>query len=677
VSADRVSRPAAGESQCPVCLWPDQGLTACDRCGLELRAGYVVGLASPADEAELAGRIAAARLRYDLRAAIRVASQPGERDYQLLERLGQLARGGPPLPHERDRALAEFDAESARVVSAATGLGFTLSRLVAREIEAIEFVEIGPESISAETLVVDDRYVPVRVPPGQSTSWRSAVAALAADDELRLFQLAGGPVPDPAALTRAAETAAAQAVRQRLRATSAAIRERRRGDWAADEFGEARIRRDTVLVRRTDGWPLLEAAIASARAVMRPVAEIVDSGPGALADVVDRAGRRAPLRYGYDLALAKVNPRTGEVRPDRWPLFKPGTVIRRHSRLTENAFLAAPPSAADQLALPVVMRHGATTADWPGADWPAVGMATMPGSTQGTTQLTVRLLAPGRVSFQGTPDVVSQGDGSLSWPRLLAGLPDSVPAEIAVDLVLLVELGGGQDEVAGRVALAADTVKRLHRTDARIALIGYRDHYLHAYYAGAATARDSLIVGCGLEEISRARSVLASSGLWQAVEARDDYAAPLEDALAWIEQEDLAWRPDARHLLVVLGRRPPHPVDIHDQANPATVCPHHHPWREILGRLRLEHMIELVAIRDEAATHGPAGGGAAGGGRVAEDKEHAWQEFCAEGSFARVDASSADDLLAATKLAAAASGSPLPLAMRAAGPANHGRAGGA
>ena len=40
-------------------------------------------------------------------------------------------------------------------VPAAIGLGFTLSRLVA-EIEATEFVELSPDPISLETLVVND-----------------------------------------------------------------------------------------------------------------------------------------------------------------------------------------------------------------------------------------------------------------------------------------------------------------------------------------------------------------------------------------------------------------------------------------------------------------------------------------------------------------------------------------
>jgi hypothetical protein len=647
---------------CPVCRWPDGGLAACRQCGTELRAGYAAGQVSPAGERELADRITAAQLRHDLRSAIMAASRPGERDYPLLATLGRLARGGPPLANEIERAEEEFDAAAPKAPAAA-GLGFTLSRLVAGEIDGIEFVEIGPDSISAETLIVNDLCVPVRSPHGESHPWPSVVPALAADEGLRRFQLAGGigeaagpgQAVAPAVLAKAAETAVRQAVRHRLEATTAVLRAVKRGERAADESGDIPgwppVRLDTVLVRRTMGWPVLEAAAARARALMRPVAEIADLGTGTLADIVDRTGRGAPLRYGYALVLADVNPRTGEVKPDPWPLFKPGTVIRQHYLPAENAYVKAPPSAADQLALPVVMRRGMGA-----ADWPAVGMATMPGSAQETTQLKVRLMAPGQVSFYGTPGVGRPDGRTLRWPELLTGLPSRVPAEIALDLMLFMELGGSADAVAGRVALATDVVSKLHRSDARIAVVGYRDHF-HHHYTNAVTARERLIVGCGLEEISGARSALASRGLWQAVEVRDDYAAPLEDALDWVRRESPAWRTDARHLLVVLGSRPPHPGDVYDDANArATVCPHHLAWRDILGRLRREHTVECVVVRHSETAPRPA-----------DDIDHAWQEFYTEGSFAPVDTTSADDLMAAVGLIPGGNGSRLSLAVRAEG----------
>jgi hypothetical protein len=651
------------ESPCPVCCWPDYGLASCGQCGTELRPGLAADVTVPGGD-----QIGAACLRYDLLAAMRAASWTGERDYELLARLSRLVRGGPPLAHELEQAEVEFDAWTGQPRGAsALGLGFTLSRLVAGEIDAIEFVEIAPDAVSMQTLVTNELCVPVCSGTGASYPWPGLVP-LPADDDLRMLRLAGGvggsEADDPAALAVAAERAIRQVVRLRLQDAMAAIRAARPAGGLDGAPGWIRARLDTVLVCRTAGWPLLEAAATVARSVLLPVAELTGRGAGTLADDVDAAARRAPLRYGYDLMLAKVDRRTGEVKADPWPLFQPGTVIRRHDRPTESAYVMTPPAAADRLALPVVMRRGPDA-----ASWPAVGIATMPGSTPGTTQLQVRLHAPGQVSFHARPDVVSDDAAAGSWPELLAQLPGSVPGEMAIDLILLVELAGEPGVVARRVAMAADVVSRLDGAGTNIAIAGYRDHF-HSYVPNAVAGRNRLVVGCRLGPPDGARSLLARRDLWQAAEIGDDYAAPLEDALHWIEHEGCAWRRDARHLLVVLGNRPPHPGDVNDHANPkAAVCPYHHTWRDILGRLRRDHVVTCFAVRpateDLSLAHG--------------DAEHAWQEFCAEGYFSALDAvSSADELLTAIGLTGGDNGLRLPLAVRGGRSSSHyGRAGNA
>lgn len=607
-------------------------------------------------------RIMAARRRYDLRVAIRAAGRPGERDRALLTTLGRLVRGGAAQQNEIDHAVAEFDTE-APDEPAATVLGFTLSRLVAAEIDAIEFVEIGPDRISLETLVVDDLGVPARSSSSDRLSWSDVLPVLPADEGLRRYLLAGGILseeagvdPDPLALTTSAETAAGQAVRQLLEAATAGIRRVKLGDRAADLPGSSwpGVLVDTVLVRRTAGWPLLEAAAAGARAVMHPVAEIVDLGAGTLADIVMRARSLAPLRYGYDLILAEIDPRTEAVKPVRWQLFKPGTAIRPHNWPTENVDVMAPPSAADHLVLPVMMRLGTDP-----ADMPVVDMATMPGSTPGSTRLQVRLMAPGQVSFHGRPHVVSRDDRADRWQELRAALASRSPAGREADLVLLVELGGTADAVASRVGLATEVVDRLrYRTGLRVAVVGYRDHG-YSHRVDAVPARDALIVGCGLERASNARSVLAMEYLWQAVESQDDHAAPLEDALNRVAQRRfVAWRDGARHLLVVLGRRPPHPGSVHDRAHPsARICDHHLRWRDIVDRLRREHRVECAVVWHRATAHGTA----------EADADRAWRDIGAEDFFSFAEASSADDLVHAIGLAADDDGSRLRLAVHAGG----------
>jgi hypothetical protein len=627
---------------------------------MEWRAWNMAGSESSAGEP----RIMAARRRYDLRVISRAGGRPGERDRALLTTLGRLVRGGPPQENEIDHALAEFDTE-APDEPAATVLGFTLSRLVAAEIDAIAFVEISPDGISLETLVVDDLGVPFRSSFSNRLSWSGVLPVLPADEGLRRYWLAGGVVSeeagvdaeataaaDPVALATSAEAAAGRAVRQLVDAATAGIRRAKLGDRAADLPGSSwpAVLVDTVLVRRTAGWPLLEAAAAGTRAVLLPVAEVVDFGARTLADIVTRTSSWAPLRYGYDLILAETEPGTEVVKPARWRLFKPGTAIRPHNWPTENVDVMAPPSAADQLVLPVVMRLGTDA-----ADWPVVDMATMPGSTPGITRLQVRLMAPGQVSFHGRPDVVSSDDRACRWQELRAALASRSSVGSEADLVLLVELGGTADAVAGRVALATEVVDSLrYRTDLRVAVVGYRDHG-HYHRADAATARDALIVGCGLERTSDARSVLARGDLWQAVETWDDHAAPLEDALNRVAQPGWAWRARVRHLLVVLGRRPPHPGSIHDRAGGrAQPCPHHLRWRDIVDRLRREHWVECVLVCHQATAHGTADAHA----------DRAWREIGAEEFFSFAETSSAGELVRAIGLAAD-DGSRLRLAMHA------------
>jgi hypothetical protein len=664
MNAGETRFPDGTESECPVCRWPDQGLAACGRCGMEWRAWNMADSESPAGEP----RIMAARRRYDLRVAIRAAGRPGERDRALLTTLGRLVRGGAPQENEIDHAVAEFDTDAPDEPTAMP-LGFTLSRLVAAEIDAIEFVEISPDWISLETLVADDLGVPARSSSSDRLSWSGVLPVLPADEGLRRYRLAGGIVSeeawidadearattDPVALTTSAETAAGQAIRQLLEAATARIRRVRLGDRVADLPGSGwpGVLVDTVLVRRTTEWPLLEAAAAGARAVMRPVAEIIYLGAGTLADIVTQARSRAPLRYGYDLILAEIDPRTEVVKPARWQLFTPGTAIRPHNWPTGSIDVMAPPSAADQLVLPIVMRLGTDA-----ADWPVVDMATMPGSTPGTTRFQVRLMAPGQVSFHGRPDVVSSDDRACRWKELRAALASRSLAASAADLVLLVELGGTADMVASRVTLATEVVDALrYRADLRIAVVGYRDHG-NFHRADAATARDALIVGCGLERISDARSVLARGDLWQAVESWDDHAAPVEDALHRVAEPDWAWRARARHVLVVIGRRPPHPSSTHDRAHPmAQPCPHHLRWRDIADRLRREHRVECVVACHQATAGGTAEAGA----------DDPWRDIDAEEFFSFPATSSADDLVNAIGLAADDDGSRVRLAVHAGG----------
>ena len=644
---------------CPVCQWPAQGESAaCHNCGWRLLGGYVVGAPPPQAQRELDDAIARGRRRYALRVAVRAASWRGMGNLAWLASLSQRAVGGAPVSEgEIEDAVAAYHKEEV-ARPAATGVNFTLSRLVAGDTDAIEFVEISPQGVSVHALVADELGVP-KPRAGGHVYWTDVPAELPVDDDLRMYLLAGG-VGDPASVTAPAALAAwvAAAAGREVGKLAQALTEDLRRDRSAGgghDVGTARpplAPPDTVLVRRTQWWPSLEAAATRARAVVRPVAEIFAPGIGPLAAIVQETIRRAPLRYDYCLVLAAIDQRTGRVRPVPRPLFSAGTTGYQPAFPPVNTSVMAPSGAADRLVLPVVARRG----DDP-AGWPAVGGGVMDGAAPGLTHLRVRLEAPGWVSMSATPRLVrgdvGPGEEVLGWPGLLAGLPDQLPGAVVANVVLLAELGGQQEMIAKRMTVLHSVVDGLDSPRIKVAVIGYREHW-DKYGEGNQDIDRRLLVGCGLRDAADVRTVLAQPDLWQPVEIRDLHAAPLEDAIGKIAQPGWDWRPGARHVLVVFASRPPHPGRVDDRGELlATTCARY-SWPDTLGQLRGEQAVECMAVLPEREGRSPASNYAA----------QAWAEFGAAGVF-YVERSPAADLLHTIGIGKTDDGVRLPLAVSA------------
>jgi hypothetical protein len=655
MSAGLGTRAAGTGEVCPICRWPDQGSAVCGRCGWELIGGYVLGPATAADWLNLAARLADRQRNYDLRAAARAAGVAESRDQALLARLAGLARGGPPRPEQIEEAIAQVDGEDPPPGISSAGTVFALTRLVAGKTDAIAFVEIGPDAVSVETLVVDALGVPARL-VGDSLPWIAILPLLPSDTDLRYLRMAGGvgrgrsgrdadmkpEDADPAALIAAVDDAI-KPVLARLTAAASAAAAIGRVDRASDDPGSsphsAPHRLDTVLVQRTHRWPLLDAAVARGSAVMRPVAEIVAApDSGTLAEVVESVAARAPLRYGYDLVLVEVDRRTGAVRPRPHELFPAGVAVLPGAPPVKTVEISPVPGhAAKQLALPIVARRG------PVANFrdllalkeqrPLITMAALDGTIEGPVQLRVRLTKPGLLRALAAPELFPPDAESAGWPALIGELPEwllsaalsSAPLASAgsLDLVLLVELGGvGEDAVAARVRLASGVVRAFRDAPAvRIAVMGYRDHF-GKHRADAIAMRgkekEALVVGCGLSTAAGAQSMFQRPERWQAVPVGDDHAAPIEDALLIVGRLR-GWRPDARHVLVVLGRRPPHPAKAGRFGDVMLPCPHRCSWQDALGRLRHEQAVECFAVLDRRPEPGYA--------------EQAWRQFGAQGHF--------------------------------------------
>jgi hypothetical protein len=624
-AAGRGIRRPAPSPVCPVCHRPDTGAVTCAQCSQTLRGGYVLGAATPADRSDLEASLADCRQRYDLRAAARAAGAPGGLDSELLDDLAVLARGGRPSPERIRDAVAEVEAADPPVSVTSAGLMFTLTRLVTGKSEAIAFVEVGPDAIAVQTLVAGPLGVP-RLQAHEAIQWTDVLPLLPENPDLRRLRMAGGigEAPDGPANADEADAAPtpaliAEAIVPALNklmaaAAAAAASSRLHGSPGAGNSLRPRVPRrvDIVLVRRPLRWPVLETALAQARTVLRPVAElVVPLAEGDLETVVDAVAQRAPLRHGYELVLVDVNADNGAVSVKPYPLFGAGIAVTPDEPPTVTVPLAVVAGhAAAQVALPIVARRGPAPPyrepELVRQTRPLVELAALNGSVPGETELRVTLHGPGNLEMHAVPELLSGHAIRAHWLELITMLPDQVPRTWVpaggLDIVVLVELGGAEDVVAERVRLARDTIREFRgEPGVRVSVLGHRDHF-GRYRVDAigkpGEDREALVVGCPLTAPSEAWAAFGRAERWEAVPVVDRQVAPVEDALQIVAGSRWDWRPEARHVLLTIGGRVPHPPREPRYGEGMLPCPHHYSWESALDRLAAAQTVEPWAVRD-------------------------------------------------------------------------------
>jgi hypothetical protein len=159
----------------------------------------------------------------------------------------------------------------------------------------------------------------------------------------------------------------------------------------------------------------------------------------------------------------------------------------------------------------------------------------------------------------------------------------------------------------------------------RVAVLGFRDHFGRHYFDAIGVPElehEALVVGCGLSAPDKARSLFRTDKrrnveLWQAVEIGDYHAAPVEDALQLLADPEWKWTESARHVLLTIGGRPPHPPA--QGGEPMLPCKHRLPWENSLARLRDDLALECFAVLDRPVTPGYA--------------EEAWRLLAARGRY--------------------------------------------
>ncbi len=177
-------------------------------------------------------------------------------------------------------------------------------------------------------------------------------------------------------------------------------------------------------------------------------------------------------------------------------------------------------------------------------------------------------------------------------------LSSSLPQVPDIDLAFLAELGGSPAVVETRVNLVRAMVDRLRSSAGsavvRAAVFGYRDHEaLHR--VRARDDDEKLVVGCGLGSVDIVRRELDRAELWRAVPIVSNRAAPIEDALRELLCTS-SWRLGVRHVVVILGSRPPHPPVADPGGGLTTPCPHGYAWEDYITALRERHSVDCLAV---------------------------------------------------------------------------------
>jgi cellulose biosynthesis protein BcsQ len=197
-----------------------------------------------------------------------------------------------------------------------------------------------------------------------------------------------------------------------------------------------------------------------------------------------------------------------------------------------------------------------------------------------------------------------------------------------IDIALLAELGGEEAAVERRIGLIRSVLDRLvdsasTETAIQAAVFGYREHD-GPYRRDADKDHEKLIVGRELGSAQAARDVLSRQALWQAVRMMDGAAAPIEDALHELSRTS-SWRPEARHVLLIVGERPPRPPTF-DPRNPLILpCPHRYAWNDELRTLRDDHLAVCMAVVDDGLDVGTS------------YRVNCWAELGEDGIFAADD----------------------------------------
>ena len=365
-------RPDDGDAHCPVCAWSRFGL---------------LGPCCDCLHGDATARTWSLQGHNDLCAAVRAAAlAPGPKGTACFARLlarcrdvGELSGGARAAEIERARhTVRDYDRRDRAGRRPEGVVAMLLARMVAGELRRLVLVELGPDELSSYEIVANsDGNLHSRACGTRHDIWAELVGGQPGS-ETRNFFLAGGVADDEPALRR----------------DCGQLRQ-----LAEKYLVEHSIRADPdseyLLVRRVTGWRVIDLLASALRSWVLPTGEVVlRSSAPPLAQLADDWCATAPLRHGYELAVAAIGQADGLVTVSTVALFGAGTAREPGGDKRVPVELARPDGQAGPVTLPVLIANGGPVRDRAQL---LVGQAQLPGPGPVSCELVLR--RPGHVEF--------------------------------------------------------------------------------------------------------------------------------------------------------------------------------------------------------------------------------------------------------------------------------------
>jgi hypothetical protein len=296
-----------------------------------------------------------------------------------------------------------------------------------------------------------------------------------------------------------------------------------------------------------------------------------------LKDLIKAAIRVSPLVLGYELAVLTPLP-DGRLDLTSRPLFPVGAETGHEVRFQ----VRCETTDGEGIAFAVVTREHRPDIPPRDRELQPVQIQTA-AVTPGTYQVTARLDRPGRVVFNGVPDLLDLPGGRRmlrpAWEERRLSIPERLVGAEPVHLVCLIEVSGGEELLRGRIEWLAKLINEAESSTRRlkVSVLSYGPH-------SVSWAVDEEPYRLLAWQSPGQAAEQALRGLVDRVSDEREYldAAQLECVLEGLARH--LPECEGRPVLVTTGGRPPHPPGM-DTDTGIIPCPDRVDWAAQVERI--------------------------------------------------------------------------------------------